>query len=252
MRPKQKIRTKPPPHEISEDLSSPIAPAHEDKRPPVRLTHIALTLGPMSVDRSFLSMGLEVAERALTDLVARDNLHLRPEKMPRTRRGKANGRLKQIEQIVRRLLTLMALSLHIVFAPPRKRAPAPGLPEGVELVTFPGAADPCFALPPRAGGPFPSGPVMDTFGTTYGPQGPVPTARLLARIRAIRRVLKSPDSAAKRLARSLQRLKASGEPRPMTGHAHSAFRLSPELGALSTALPGLLNASLEATWEESG
>ncbi|HBX92018.1 MAG TPA: hypothetical protein DEG79_03865, partial [Hyphomonas sp.] len=180
----------------------------------------------MSVDRSFLSMGLEVAERALTDLVARDNLHLRPEKMPRTRRAKANGRLKQIEQIVRRLLTLMALSLHIVFAPPRKRAPAPGLPEGVELVTFPGAADPCFALPPRAGGPFPSGPVMDTFGTTYGPQGPVPTARLLARIRAIRRVLKSPDSAAKRLARSLQRLKASGEPRPMTGHAHSAFRLS--------------------------
>ncbi|WP_290480620.1 hypothetical protein [Hyphomonas sp. UBA2660] len=206
----------------------------------------------MSVDRSFLSMGLEVAERALTDLVARDNLHLRPEKMPRTRRAKANGRLKQIEQIVRRLLTLMALSLHIVFAPPRKRAPAPGLPEGVELVTFPGAADPCFALPPRAGGPFPSGPVMDTFGTTYGPQGPVPTARLLARIRAIRRVLKSPDSAAKRLARFIQRLRARGEPRPMAGYAHSAFRLSPELGALSTALPGLLNASLEATWEESG
>ena len=76
---------------------------------------------------------------SLTDLVARDNLHLRPEKMPRTRRAKANGRLKQIEQIVRRLLTLMALSLHIVFAPPRKRAPAPGLPEGVELVTFPGS-----------------------------------------------------------------------------------------------------------------
>ena len=227
-------------------------PPHEDKRPPVRLTHIAPTLSPMSVDRSFLSMGLEVAERALTDLVARDNLHLRPEKMPRTRRAKANGRLKQIEQIVRRLLTLMALSLHIVFAPPRKRAPAPGLPEGAQLVTFPGAADPCFALLPRAGGPFPSGQVMGTFGTSYGPQGPVPTARLLARIRAIRRVLKSPDSAAKRLARFIQRLKARGEPRPMAGHAQSAFRLSPELGALSTALPGLLNASLEATWEESG
>ena len=234
------------------DASPPIVPAREDEPPRICLTGSAPTLGPMSVDRSFLSMGLEVAERALTDLVARDNLHLRPEKMPRTRRAKANGRLKQIEQIVRRLLTLMALSLHIVFAPPRKRAQAPGLPEGVELVTFPAAADPCFALLPRAGGPFPSGPVMDTFGTSYGPQGPVPTARLLARIRAIRRVLKSPDSAAKRLAHSLQRLKASGEPRPMTGHAHSAFRLSPELGALSTALPGLLNASLEATWEESG
>lgn len=58
---------------------------------------------------------------------------------------------------------------------------------------------------------------MDSFGTSYGPQGPVPTARQLGRIRAIRRVLKSPD-----------------------------------LGALSTALPGLLNASLEATWKKPG
>ena len=77
----------------------------------------------MSVDRSFLTLGLDIAEQALLDVIARDNLHLRPEKMPRRRRARANGRLKQIEHIVRRLLTLMALSLHIVFAPPRQRAP---------------------------------------------------------------------------------------------------------------------------------
>lgn len=197
-------------------------------------------------------MGLELAERALIDLIARDNLHLRPEKMPRTRRARANGRLKQIEQIVRRLLFLMALNLHIVFAPPRKRAPAPDLPEGVELVTFPGAADHRFALLPRPARPFPAGQATDILQTGAGLSGPVPTAKLLARIRAVYRVLKSPDSAAKRLARAIQRLKARGEPRPLAGHARSAFRLSPELGALSTALPGLLNAALEATWEESG
>ena len=230
----------------------PIAPAHEDTPPPIRLTHSTPTLGAMSVDRSFLTLGLDIAEQALLDVIARDNLHLRPEKMPRRRRARANGRLKQIEHIVRRLLTLMALSLHIVFAPPRRRAPAPGLPDGAELVTFPGAAERCFTLLPAAPRAWLAGPADDRIGSACPPPGPVPTAKLMARIRAIHRILKSPDTAAKRLARALQRLKAGGEPKPLAGPADSAFRLSPELGALATALPGLLNAALAATWEDPG
>ena len=206
----------------------------------------------MTVDASFLTIGLELAERALIDLMARDNLHLRPAQMPRTRRARANGRMKQIEQIVRRLIALMALGLHIVFAPPKPRAPAPGLPEGVELAVFPGAAEHAFTLLPRAACGFLCGEDADTSGTSCGPPGPVPTARLLARIRAVYRVLKSPEAAARRLARSLQRLKSRGGPGPMTGPAPDAFRLGPELGALATALPGLLNARLAAAWNDSG
>lgn len=206
----------------------------------------------MSVDRSFLTLGLDIAEQALLDVIARDNLHLRPEKMPRRRRARANGRLKQIEHIVRRLLTLMALSLHIVFAPPRRGAPAPGAADGVELVTFPGAAERCFTLLPAAPRAWLAAQADGRFGSACPPPGPVPTAKLMARIRAIHRILKSPDTAAKRLARALQRLKAGGEPKPLAGPADSAFRLSPELGALATALPGLLNAALAATWEDPG
>ena len=84
----------------------PIAPAHEDTPPPIRLTHSTPTLGAMSVDRSFLTLGLDIAEQALLDVIARDNLHLRPEKMPRRRRARANGRLKQIEHIIGRMMAL--------------------------------------------------------------------------------------------------------------------------------------------------
>ena len=70
----------------------PIVPAREDTPPRIRLTSTAPTLGPMSVDRSFLTLGLDIAEQALRDVIARDNLHLRPEKMPRRRRARANFR----------------------------------------------------------------------------------------------------------------------------------------------------------------
>ncbi|WP_348763181.1 hypothetical protein [Hyphomonas atlantica] len=75
---------------------------------------------------------------------------------------------------------------------------------------------------------------------------------MLARVRALHRLLKSPETAAKRLARSFQRLKAKGRPSPVAGPAPNAFRLNAELGALSTALPGLLNARLISAWTDSG
>ena len=62
-----------------------------------------------------------------------------------------------------------------------------------------------------------------------------------ARILAMQRVLLAPKAAAKRLARTIQRLKAKGEPKPFAGPAESAFLLSPELGALATALPCLVH-----------
>ena len=51
----------------------------------------------MSKDSSFIAMGLGLVEHALLDVIARDNLHLRPVHMPRMRRARANGRLKLIE-----------------------------------------------------------------------------------------------------------------------------------------------------------
>ena len=206
----------------------------------------------MSKDSSFIAMGLGLVEHALLDVIARDNLHLRPVHMPRTRRARANGRLKLIEQIVRRLIAMMALGLHVVFAPPKQRAPSPDLPDGVEIVVFPGAVEYHLTLRPASQQLNLSDPFPEIARNGCARAGLVSTARLLARVRALHRLLKSPETAAKRLARSFQRLKAKGRPSPVAGPAPNAFRLNAELGALSTALPGLLNARLMSAWTDSG
>ena len=80
--------------------------------------------------------------------------------------------------------------------------------------------------------------------------GPVPAAPVLARISALHAVLENPGVYAKRLARSLERQRKRGEPRPAVLPMASAYRLRPELGMIATALPGLLGAALE-NWDNS-
>lgn len=46
------------------DASPSHRPAREDTLPRIRLIHSAPTLTPMSVDRSFLTLGLDIAEQA--------------------------------------------------------------------------------------------------------------------------------------------------------------------------------------------
>lgn len=214
----------------------------------------------MTRSGDFISLGLHEAGEAVTDVVAMANLHLGPKRLSRRLAQRASGRLKLVETIVRRLVLLLALSLRL--APVRKR-PAPGpdtaqstataqdaLPDGVEIALFPRLRPRRLALLPRPQRFEETGPFMVQFQPGIRPAGPVSPVRLMARIAALQRVLAAPDAYAKRLARSLHRLKASGEPRPAIGSAAGAHRLRPELGALSTMLPGLLGAALE-TWETS-
>lgn len=205
----------------------------------------------MTDKADFLAMGLELARRAVQEVIGRDNLQLDPRTMPRSRRARANGRLKQIGVIVRRLILLMALALKP--APPAPRAPATpkDLPEGVELAIFPRVAQYCFTLMPAAQAPVQTGEVRDSSGSSPGQSGPVSTRPLIGRILALQRILNAPEAAARRLARTLERMKARGEPRPVVGQSVSAYRLSAELGAAAAALPGLVRAALE-TWESSG
>ena len=205
----------------------------------------------MTESGDYISFGLDRAGGAVMDIIAHDNLQLYPKTMPRTRRAKANGRLKQIEQIVRRLIFLMALALKLEPPQPREPRKEPDLPDGVELAIFPRVPQRRFVLMPSAQAMTGSEPLPCSVRAVSGPPGPVPTAPLVQRIVALQRVLKAPAAAAKRLARTIERLKAKGDPKPYVGPPQSAFRLGHELGALASALPGLLNAALES-WEESG
>tara|TARA_R110000787_G_scaffold227833_1_gene335494 strand:+ start:179 stop:796 length:618 start_codon:yes stop_codon:yes gene_type:complete len=204
----------------------------------------------MTGSSDLISHGLREASLALTSIIGLTNIHLKPLTLPRSLMRRASGRLKQLEVIVRRLLTLMALALSLPAVRPRTgltpATPVP-LPEGTEIVTFP--APYRFALSGRVQ------PAVDPdasmlFSESVRACGPVPAAPFLARVSALYKVLEAPELYAKRLARSLARQQKRGAPRPVALPMASAYRLRPELGAIATALPGLLSAALEK-WDNS-
>ena len=204
----------------------------------------------MTGSSDLVSHGLREASFALTNIIGMTNIHLKPLTLPRSLKQKASGRLKQLEIIVRRLLTLLALALTLPAVRPRTRltpaTPAP-LPEGTEIVTFP--APRRFALSGRVQPQVdPDTPVL--FPGSIRASGPVPAAPFLARVSALYKVLEAPDPYAKRLARSLARQRKRGDPKPVALPMALAYRLRPELGAIATALPGLLSAALEK-WDNS-
>ena len=204
----------------------------------------------MDAQTDILKRGLEQAGLAVLDASALANLHLGPKRIGRGVAQRISGRLKMLETIVRRLILVLALNLTLGPAAPRAAPAGPKpeleLPEGVELAIFPRLSPRRLKLLPARQtieGDFP-----DISRTISGPVSP---RRLMARIAALRRVIADPDGHAIRLARTLIRLQKKGEPRPAVGAAQSAFRLSPELGAIATLLPAQIKAGLES-WESSG
>jgi len=212
--------------------------------------------------QAFVEQGLAAARTALLGVRAEAGLHLEPKHVTKCLRARVRSRLKAIETIVRRLITLMASALEI--APPAhagrgQGAPAAqpdSLPDGVEDVTdsFAGLQPPAFRL--RLTGRAVSGLIdwdqvfAGSASASAQPSGPVLAAPLIAQIVALHRVLKHPDRAAKRLARHLAGLKARRQPRPICPPSPGDFRLGAELGSVSTALPSLLTRAL-ADWPDS-
>ncbi|WP_373005580.1 hypothetical protein [Hyphomonas sp.] len=180
----------------------------------------------MSHPSDIIHHGLEPARLALTNIIGLTNIHLRPLTLRRSLKRRASGRLKQLEIIVRRLPTLMALALSLPAVRPRTgltpATPTP-LPEGAEIATFP--APRRFALSGRVQPEAdPDAPAL--FPGSLRASGPVAAAPFLAR------------------------QQECGDPRPAALTMASAHRLRPELGAIATALLGLLNAALEK-WDNS-
>ena len=72
--------------------------------------------------QAFVEQGLAAARNALLGVRAEAGLHLEPKHVTKSLRARVRGRLKALETIVRRLITLMASALEI--APPSLNAAA--------------------------------------------------------------------------------------------------------------------------------
>ena len=205
----------------------------------------------MSATDDFISRGLQQAEYALLNVRNLTDMVRAPVMLRRGVAQRAASRLKLLEVIVRRLVLLIALGLRLAPVRPRPPGLAAPLPPGVEDVThtYPALAAPRrLRLAGRAVDPC-AAPPFGLFPCSFR-AGPVPAAPVFARIIALHRVLAAPEAHAKRLARTLDRLKRQGEPRPSCLPVAGAYRLRPELGLVASALPGLVNARLES-WNDT-
>jgi len=205
----------------------------------------------MNATDDFISHGLEQARYALLNVRNLTDMVRAPATLRRGVAQRAASRLKLLEVIVRRLVLLLALGLRLAPVRPRAPGPATPLPPGVEDVTHtyrPLAAPRRLRLAGRSVVVCGEAPFAD-LPRVYR-SGPVPAGPVFARIIALHRVLAAPQAHAHRLARTLERLKRKGEPRPSCLPVAGAYRLRPELGMVASALPGLVNAGLES-WNDT-
>ena len=202
-------------------------------------------------ETSFISQALRVIGVAVVHVIGMTDLHVRTSPLPRRLASRARARLKALEQMLRRVITLMALGMlgQVQSVPkprPRVRVVAgPSKPFSRRVPKLPEERAPL--MPPFRGG----GSDVDFSALPKGkPRKPVPIYKLIARIALLQRVLENPEPSARRLAIHYARLKkldASPSPPPEI----PIRRAGAELALVAGALPMELTRALRL-WHDSG
>ncbi|MEZ5998444.1 MAG: hypothetical protein R3B98_07105 [Hyphomonas sp.] len=196
----------------------------------------------------FFAAAFEQARLALTDVIGKANLHLKPVTLTRRLARRTRVRLRLLESILRRLIVLLALSLSTAKSSSSTLESSAShrpviVPEGVEDVTgsFPRLPRYRLHLLGRMtwyrldGAGFPEGLPRKT--------GPVPALPLMVHASALLDLLRHPDRYAARLARRLGREIGKGMARPACLPLAGLHRLRPELGIVATGLPAMIAAA---------
>ncbi|MEM6411872.1 MAG: hypothetical protein AAF683_10100 [Pseudomonadota bacterium] len=212
----------------------------------------------MRTDDPLLPLAIEQIGLVVFSLIGWTGIHLSLRRPVKWKLRRAGTKLRVLEGLVRKLIMVMALDLDLAPVKPRPRqsaAPADEpcedaaqTPDVIEEITFPRVRQPSLCLLP---------PAMD-FGEGVDlsqlPQRTTPVhimaRRFSRRIVALQKVLDAPEAHAKRLARSLQRIRKAGEPKPflVTSSFPNGFR--PELSLLHVVLTERLRAQLHL-WDSS-
>jgi len=171
------------------------------------------------------------------------NLHRGPETLSKTARRRCLAQLRQFGIMLRRLITLIALSTE-----PEPLEKREGRNWFREEAALPKPRCYTFRLVPSVPGLPPA-----LLRPAYDPLAPrsVPAAPVIARWTALLDAVKHIDRKAARLARSLQRQRAAGLPRPYILPMANMHRLPAELGLIAGALFVRLRAAFE-DWPDTG
>jgi len=192
------------------------------------------------MDDAFITCALHEVRRGLAFAMVDANLDRRPETLTQAVARRVKARMKELEVILRRLIVLIALSLTLAPVKPRNASKPDG--EGEPVLTKSSALY-SIALTGQVDFYSLDGPGFPDAASHAS--GPVWTAPLLRRFAALARILRNPERYARRVARTLDRHRKAGEPRPACLPMTTTARLHPELGLVAAGLPQLLVAAFD-------
>lgn len=220
----------------------------------IRPIHAAFHTSPMKpYEDQFIPQALRVINDAVVGVIGLTNIHVRQTPLSKRLASRASARLRALEQMLRRVITLMALALiGQVHSTPKMLArirviggATPIKPEPPQRRKT--AKAPVPSLPPCRGGQ--CGKTDFTALPNGRPSAPIPIEKLIARIIRLQRVLANPAPSARRLALYYSRLKRiAAAPKPPPD---IPLRRAPaELALIAGALPMEIARAL-AVWHNT-
>ena len=207
----------------------------------------------------FIDAGLAALREALETAAERAGLILRRYRITRTAARAFRAKVRQLETVLRRLVVLMAAEIETAVIPETAK-PLSGTPSSETAPSEDASAHP---EPSRRTSTRPRGFILIP-NSRYDPEKfealralprgapkPVDETPLVHRYDTLRALIENPQALARRMARHLARWKAAGDSRPHCPAQPGLHRLSPELGAIASLLPRVVNDSLK-DWYDSG
>ena len=208
----------------------------------------------MTFETDFISHALRCIGSAVSDILGRTELHVRPTGISQRLARRARAQLKALEQMLRRVIMLIAIAMSEKIAPTSLARPRIRLLEGIRLTPLRATKAP---KPPR-----PCDPTLPAPRCTMGdvdfsalpkgkPRKPVNLRKLIKRIKALQAVLDNPEPMARRLAIHYARLRRLHTQLPTPPPEIPLRRASAELSLVAGALPTELRRAAKA-WNDSG
>ena len=208
----------------------------------------------MTHEANFISHALRCISNAVSDILGRTELHVRPKGLSQRLARRTRAQLKALEQMLRRVIMLIAIAMSEHIKPTPLARPRIRFLDGIRLTPLRTAKAP---RPPRQRQPMLPAPrcAMGDVDFASLPKDkrrkPVNLRKLIKCIQTLQAVLKNPEPMARRLAIHYARLRRLHTKLPTPPPEIPLRRAGAELSLVAGALPMELRRAARV-WNDSG
>ena len=208
----------------------------------------------MNANTDFISHALRYISNAVTDILGRTELNVRPTGLSQRLARRTRAQLKALEQMLRRVIMLIAIAMSEKITPTPLARPRIRMLDAIRLKPL---CTPKAPRPPRPRQhmlPAPRCTMGDVDFSTLPkgkPRKPINLRKLITRIQTLQAVLENPEPMARRLATHYARLRRLYTKLPTPPPEIPLWRANAELSLVAGALPMELRRAAQV-WNDSG